>query len=351
MTRIADVEGFGAGLPDTELVKIIRNRRDEESVRGALEELIRRESPLRSEVFREVLDDPAYSTAARNAVVTALGDQPVPGGQPLLLRHLAAATPPTFAKAVLALGRIGDGEALEVLERIMPPDDATARRALEFARSLLAYRLRIDRPPLALPAGREVVPLEHGVPCQAGNADIESVREALADVKIPGLTLSAQGAARIDCMGVPLLLVFTDDFSSPEQLQTIMERNALPLVMLKKATSLEQYALDGFFFTHPHDGGGARLLGTRPGGDPTYVGEVRPVERGYAFVVRALDSRYAAPIEVEGRYLPGERSWEFTRVVTGARIAAPSDSPRRAPRLTTEPEDPSGGDADGGTGG
>src|SRR5215207_1491817 len=333
-----DIETFGERLSDDDLVEMVRARRDERSVLGALKELSRRESPPRPDIFRDVLDDPGQSARAKKTVVAQLGTERRHESQQLLLRHLDATDPSLFAGIVQSLSKIGDEQALQRLEETEAPDDATARRSLGFARSLLAYRLRLDRNLIEPPSDAEMVGVTGGITFETARAEAETVREALEQVKkhLPAVPLAEEGAAvKLTCRSTELLLVFTEEFQDPKSLETLREQSALPLVLLKKGLSLEHYFLEQYFFTQPAKGReGAALLGVRPRGDLTYAGKIQVSENGYTFTLKSVDTRYAPSIEVEGRYDPNEQAVEFTKAVTSTRVAGRENTagtPRRAP--------------------
>ncbi len=332
-----DIETFGERLSDEDLVEMVRARRDERSALGALKELSRRESPRRPDIFREVLDDPGQGARAKKTVVVQLGTERLRENQELLLRHLDAKDPSLFAGIVQSLGKIGDEQALQRLEETEAPDDATARRSLGFARSLLAYRLRLDRNLIEPPPDADLVEVTGGITFETARADAETMREALEQVKkhLPAVPLAEEGAAvKLTCRSIELLLVFTEELREPKSLETIRYRSALPLVLLKTGLSLERYFLEQYFFTQPAgDREGVALLGVRPRGELTYAGKTQISEKGFTFTLKSVDTRYAPAIEVEGRYDPDERSWEFTKAVTSTRVAgreSTAGTPRRA---------------------
>jgi len=331
-----DIESFGEDLADDELAKIIQEKRAGHRVVGALKELSRRESSRRLDTFREVLDDPEQDRRAKMTVVRALGTEPRLESQELLLRHTDVENPSLFAGVVQALGEIGNEQALEHLEQINGHDDAVARRTLEFAKSLLGYRLRLNRHLIAPPSEADLVEVRDGIHCEASETRLATIRKALKDVKkhLPTISLAEEGAVALACRSNEKLIVFTDEFHRREVLETIRERSALPLVKLKNGLSLERYFLDTYFFTQPsEDREEVTLLGVRPTGELTYAGGIQITDEGFNFILRSVGSRYASAIQVEGRYAPDGRAWEFTQAVTSTKVAARENvarTPRRA---------------------
>ena len=143
--------------------------------------------------------------------------------------------------------------ALNRLEKIEAPDATLSRKSLDFAKSLLAYRLRLNRNLISPPSNRNIVKVTRGSPIQVTKAKVEEVNEAISHVKndLPAIPLIAEGATKLTWDSVEALLMFTYQFQEPELLKSIQHRSALPLVLLKKAGSLGTYFLAGIFLpTH-----------------------------------------------------------------------------------------------------
>jgi hypothetical protein len=326
-----DIERFGENLSDDDLFGIVLGKGDEESMLGALKELFRRKTPRQLEICRRVLDDTDQSAEARKTVAVQLGTERLAENQELLLQHLKTNDPAVFARIAQSVGKIGDEEALKLLEEIEPPNVGTAQRSLDFAKSLMAYRLRLDRNLIALPTDTDLVEVTNGIPIEITKVEANDVRKAFEDVKkhLPAVSLAAEGATKLTCPSIELLLVFTEKFHEPEALESVLDRSALPLVLLKKAYSLGRYFLSQYLFTQPsEDRKEVELLGTRPRGDLTYVGRIQISEKGFEFNLRSVDSLYASAIEVEGYYDPEQQAFNFTKAVSTTNVAASKTKPR-----------------------
>jgi hypothetical protein len=332
----ADIEKLDDKLSDDDLRRLILEGRDEEVVLLPIKELSRRKSPARVDIFRQVLDDPKQVAGVKKTVATQLGTEFSPASQEVLLRQIDTPDPSLFVVVTRSLGKIGDEHALRTLEGQKAPADRTASAALEFAKSLIAYRLRLNTHLIAIPPEAKVVSVTAGISFESKNSDPDTTSKALQQAKkdLPAIPLAQEGAARLDCRDTKFLLAFTDDFYGPNMLQSLKERSAVPLVLLKDNLSLERYFLDRYFFTHPSDKDGEILVrGTRPKGDLTFVGDVRVSETAVTFTLNTLESPYAPPVEIVGTYSPQQRSWKFEKALTGTRVAARNGAigtPRRA---------------------
>lgn len=323
MTRSsANVGKFGEAMSDELLAEIALSRRGKEEAHAALKEIARRRGPRRYEVFREVLDDAGQDASSRATAAVALGAEPAPENRELLQRHLDEKDATVFRRVVQSLGRVGDERTLELLEGAQAPDDGAARRAHAFAKSLIAYRLRLNRNRLATPAEKDLLEVEDRTTFKAHEPEPERLRRAMEEARrdLPAVPLATEGALQLDCRDDKLLLLFTDEFWRPEGQRTLRERDALFMVVLKYADSLDRHFLENYIFTHRLKGReDVTLLGTRPGGVLTYAGRVDILPDGLHLAVKSVASRYAPAIDAAGRYAG---SWTVERAVTGTTVSA-----------------------------
>lgn len=340
MSTSRDVEKFDEKLRDDQLFELALSKAQPDMALGALKELSRRRSSLRVDLYPALLEDAQASPRAKKFVIAELGKERLARNQALLLGQLERAEPALRPALLHSLGKIGDEKALQRLEALPMPDDSAGRRSLEFSRSLISYRLRLDRHLIPAPADAALLEVSGGVPFEASAASPQTVRRALSQVKsdLPAVPLARAGAARLTCRESELLLVFPREFLPARALATLGERPALPLVLLKGGLSLDRFILEGYFFTQPQRGGkGVALLGVRPGGELTYVGAVEPDAGGYIFTLRSVETRYAPAIDVQGRFDPEKGAWEFSKAITSPQVAArqkPAVTPQRvSPRF------------------
>lgn len=325
-------------MPDQELVRIVQAKQDEVSIVSALKELSKRNIQQHSDVFRTVLSDPEHNVQAKRTVVVALGTEDRPENRELLLRWLNVDTPSVFTKAVQSLGKIGDAATLERLENIAPPDEAIARQSLAFSRSLIAYRLRLNQHLISPPSPDDLVEVgDNGIAFEVENASQAELEEVTRDTRkqLPAISLTTRNAMKLTCRNTDLFLVFSDVIRNVRSIRTMRNRNALPVVLIKKGLSLDGHVLQNYFFTHPaKDDDRIVLLGTRPSGDLTYAGYMQISEDEIAFSLKSVDTRYAPAVDLEGRYDLGKRALSFTKALTSAGVAA-REHTAAAPRKVT----------------
>ena len=315
---------------------MVQVKRDDETALPALKELFRRRGRLRTEAIKLALGDREGTTGLATTAVVELGSEALPENQQLLVSLLDTKQPALFLKTVQALAKIGDAKALEALERTQPSEAPAARRALDFAKSLLAYRLRLGQHLLPVPPETQVVPATKGIPFRARKAKAELIREAFAEAKpeVPAIPLAEEGAALLTCRNVELLLAFTAEFREVQALMSLRERSGVLFVLLQRSGSLHRWALAGYFFAQPSKGGQqVTLLGTRPGGEVTYLGKMRAGTERVDFTLQAVESRYAPALEVEAHYDLKRRTLKFDKAITSTQVSArekKAPTPRKA---------------------
>ena len=305
MNSAADIEKQIEPLNEDELIEGIGGQRPSLSPLAALKEFATRGSPRESEILSAVLDDASQLHASRRLATLGLGRVQTAENQGTLLRHLEIADARLLADVAQSLGRIGDEQALERLEATEVQEEGRARGAVEFARSLIAYRLRLNRNLIPAPLASELVEIdrERAVSFEVQKADPAVVAEVLEGVspRLPGIQLADRGAVRIDCGASSYLLMLNHDFRTRRGLSTLRSRNAVPVVMLKEAHCPERYFLAHYLFTHPSESADELVLTvTRPRGDISHVGTVSVGSNAHRFSLRSVASRYTAAVEVEG---------------------------------------------------
>jgi hypothetical protein len=313
-----NIENVVKRLSDDELVGLIRTARDDETLLVALTELSARNSPRTIEVFREILDDPARSLAAKRAVAALIGTGNVLEIQSLLLPHLSSRDSVLFSRVARALARLGDHTALQRLETAKPPSEPVAIRALEFAKTLLAYRLRLDKHRIPPPADTVLLRVNEPTPFRIEMVDAETLKNALSRMRsgLPELAEPPAAAVKLTCDRTELLLLVTAEFASPAAWATLRERPALPLILLQKDEVMGSYFLAGYMFTQPsRSRNQIEVLGTRPTGRLIYAGKAQPSPKGLSFSLRAVNSRYVGAIDVAGEYDATQRTFSFSRAL------------------------------------
>lgn len=320
-----DTERLGEKLSDDDLIKIVQDKKDLDLVSGAIKELTRRMIPNRLEIYQRLLDDPSVRLTVKETIAFHLGTERLAENQELLLRHLKTRDPSLFAKIVQSLGKIGDKRALKHLEQIEAPNVTVSRSSLEFAKSLLSYRLRLNKNLIALPTNSEILEVTNGIPITSTKVERKEASEAFRQVKedLPAFTLAEEGATKLSWSSVEMLLVFTDKFHEPELLESLRDKSAIPIVLLKKAHSLGRYFLSEYFFTHPsEDHKEVMVLGIRPSGKLTYAGKMQILQEGFVLQLRSIDSLQLPAIELDGKYEPRQRSFDFSRAVSSTKVEA-----------------------------
>ena len=343
-TQSFDIERSLSELSDDQLVNMVETQRAVESqfeenqlfFLAAVRELSFRVGPRRTAAFQSILSDRRIIASARRTAAVELGRENRVENREVLMRTLANGPERRlFTKVVQALGKIGDRATLSQLEQIALPDDHTAREALNFSKSLIAYRLRLNSHPI-VPQTSETVDLPEKRTFELTNQlDVSAVRELQQSLQghLPALSLAEEGAIVLRCRSYRFFLVFTEAFSQSQALQSLTDQKALPLVLINQGLALDEPTLGQYLFTQPTgDGQTMTVLGTRPSGAVTYLGKGTVSKDALTFSLKSVATRYAPAIGVEGSYRFSSHTWEFSRRMTSQSVAAQRSVsiPRRA---------------------
>lgn len=307
---------------------------------AAVHALSARRSPQRSEALVQALADRTRPTQVRAAAALALGRDDRPEHQTALMDALAVRDRDIARRVVESLGRIGDVEAYERLNRVRRSDPVAAR-AVSFARTLLSYRhgLGVDLidapPPEHLPEDQYV-----GV----GDVEVSTtpssnlLEEALDDAhtELPAVRLSPDAAVGIECGESSFVAAFTDEVQRRQTLTPLGQRNAVLAVVLRRVPPLAGFEPWLWVLTHPERADRLRLFGVRTTGQVVLTGEANLDERAALFRMGSLRTPTQTPVTVEAQYDHESKEVSFVRALIASDFA-PEQKQATAPQRTSRP--------------
>lgn len=319
--RVAD------GLSNRTLADVVRGRSQAVAPTEALRALLMR-GPTRSRLLTDVVRDTDRPSDVRAMCAVALGKRAAPSHVAALSEAVRDRDPAVVRRAAESLGRIGDAGALGVLEGVTLPR-GQAKRSVDFARSLIAYRLGLDTHRLRRPPASSILRLE---PRRAGSLEVKranrpTVHRMLADAadELVGLELSDKGAVRFTC-AEDYAVVLTTRIQQYPDAATLRRHSAVAGVVLQRSAATGRWFLDGYLLADPGPRATMRIFGTRPSGVITHVGELET--RGGTFTVQAVDAPSTLPIEVGGSFDGAAGRLEFTSL----RVQTQRGRSQRQPR-------------------
>jgi hypothetical protein len=208
--------------------------------------------------------------------------------------------------AALTIGRFGEADTLDILERKRTTaPGALTRSAAAFAAALIVHRLGLTDHEIAFPEFETF-------PAPAGTGAIsfvsvgpgayrreEAIRQVSAD--LPWLDPTHQDALEIQC-GVRLLeVVIADGLGSPEGRQALLERPGIPAVVAARSVARDGFTTSLLALTRPSEAGSLSILVTRLTGEPVYAGEAVPTGSALDIVLHAVRAPGSAPVAVRAR--------------------------------------------------
>lgn len=285
----------------------------------AIKEAIRRGGDLKFRVLRETITDRTSPPELRAISALALGREPRPENEALLLGALSDPDPSVVRRAAEGLGKLGTAKAAEKLKAMVVPAEGAVGRAVAFAKVLLSYRLGTGESRLEAPRSTEVLKLKEAEELKPGPVDAMVIRKAGTEMRreLPGIRPSLRSSTLLHCNGDDLILMLTEEVEEAVAHPEAGMRDVVATVILKRSAE-GHYPLHEYILAHPSKGG-AELFGVRPGGVVVHHGTAT-LERGvWQFELLALNTVYSRAIEVKGQSVPGAGQLQLTsvRVETG----------------------------------
>jgi HEAT repeats len=315
VSTAADREEIPRRVKESELIAAVRGRSETLGSVEALKELIRRRSRKRTTILMRVVMDEGETPDLRTTAAVELGKERRKGHQEALLAALRSKDPSVVRRSAEALGRIGDESALEALASVRIRRGAV-RRSVEFAKTLISYRLRLETNRLRPPSEaqrmelnrRRAVPLEVEKPRAR---ELETILPLLRR-ELPTIPVSPEAILRFSCGADRFLVVFNRDVHRRKTLTPVAARSAVPAVVLKRSPSLERFYVYEYLLTHPSADGTLLLFGVRTTGVVAHFGEVQLEPARAEFKVGTIETRYSPPVTIEGSYEHDTRSLVFS---------------------------------------
>jgi hypothetical protein len=300
-----DREQISTRVTEGELIAAVEGRSETLSSAEALKELIRRRSHKgRAILMRLVMDDEQPADLRATAAVE-LGKEHRNDYQEALIASLRSKDRSVVRRAAEALGRIGDGLALEALAALRPRTPAV-RRSVDFAKTLISYRHGLESHRLQPPpeSKRMEVNVRRAIPLKVGKPKAAELEQNLPHLRreLPAIAVSLEGVLEFSCGADRFLVMFSRDVHRRKTLAPVGSKSSVPAVVLKRSPSLERFYVYEYLLTHPAEDGSLQLFGMRTTGVLTHFGEVQLEPTRAEFKVGTVETRYSPPVIIQGSY-------------------------------------------------
>lgn len=328
-----------ARLSENELIAVLDGRSAAASGQEALKEISRRRSGRMTTVMTRMVADPEQPADLRATAAVELGKQTKASHRQALTEALRSTEPAVVRRAAEALGRIGGEAELEELGRLRPRKGAV-KDSVAFARTLISYRLGLDRYRLEQPDERSLLQVQ---PEAALSLRVRSVPPAeLAELgarlerELPALPVSAEGAVRFACGENHFLIVFPREIHRRKTLGALGKRSAVLVVVLKRSQVSRDHYVYEYVLSHPSVDKRLRLFGVRSSGVLTRYGEAEVQPDRITASLQTVINPYSPPVDLRVTYEHEARRTHFaTALVQPETVAAQKRA--RGPRKLVPP--------------
>lgn len=335
----ADQAGPLEQTGEPEIIAAVRGANAEIPPSAAIGELVRRDARGALSALSAVVRDADVPPDAKSAAIRALGHYTEDEAQSALLDALRSDRPGEVRSAAESLARVGDKEALEVLTSLRLRDDDPARRSVDAAARLIAFREGVEGYGFGRPARRQILRVD---PARSIELAVKPVRSGEIEVamtkirrEVPKIELSSTRALEVDCLGDRLWLMHQAGLERRGGLAPLAEAPTVPMVIMAYAECTERFYLYAYVLSQPDDGG-CELYVTRLRGEVTHFGRGEVSDDSVTFELQSLNTRFARPAELAGVFkgATGELSLRTAQVST---IVPKEQEPRRRPALIPQP--------------
>lgn len=210
------------------------------------------------------------------------------------------------SRAALALGRLGETDQLEILERTRRAASGNlTRRAAAFAETLIVHRLGLTDRQIELPEF-DTLP----APAGSGALSFVSVppgayrrREAIQQVSadLPWVEAARHDALEIQCGARLLEIVVADNLVTRAGRQALLERPAIPAFVAAHSVEHDEFITLLLALSRPTAGGNLSILVTRLTGEPVYAGEAIATEAGLDVTLHSIRAPGITAVAVRAR--------------------------------------------------
>jgi hypothetical protein len=335
----ADQEGPLNQIGEPEIIAAVRGVNAEISPSAAIHELVRRDARRALTSLGEVIRDPDAPTEAKSAAIRELGHHGEADAQRALLDALQSDRRGEVRSAAESLARVGNKEALEVLTSLRLNEDDPARRSVDAATRLIAFRAGVDGYRLERPARRQIMRVDaaHSVELAVKPVRTGEIEAVMTEIRreVPKIELSSTRAMELDCLGDRLWLMHQEGLEGEGRLAPLAQTPAVPMVIMAYSGCTERPYLYAYVLSQPEDGG-CELYVARLRGQVTHYGQGRISDDSLSFELQSINTRFARPAELTGVFngVTGELSLRAAQVNRGV---PQGQEQRRRPTVIPEP--------------
>lgn len=291
--------------------------------------------PQRHLDYALVLQNREEAPALRALAAQHLGRVGTPAALAVLMQQGSTEPERVQRAVVMALGRTGGEDALEVVRRAGTGGSPRLAAEARFAEALITHRLGLeeggDPSPenlelLALPTGFALaVPVRLAPPATVTRCVATLVSEPY------GIEYAEEGAVQLRMDSEEWVVLLNRDLASPNGAETLYRRKTLLGVIAERDVLDDAYSVALLLLATPEKGA-VRLSLHRPDGDLIYLGRLE----GGAFTIRTVDRPDALPLELCGRLGDGRLDVETAHtaiMTTPKKRPLPLISARKPPPL------------------
>lgn len=316
----------------SQLRKLIAPNEDESIAAGAFKVLARSKPAEALELGVKVLANRRFGPTVRSAAAVELGKAARTENEQALLAQLTAREPEVVRHVVKALGRIGGEKTLQRLARFKAPEAGPIAEAIDFARTLIAYRIGSTRylvppPPISEmrpppPAAAFALPVRTLSPKR-----VEPMLDKLHR-QLPAIAPSRRNGLAITCGASEYRVLLSADTDEAD-ISALLARPLIAGAIFKYRVCSERFSLDAYLLSSPGPENYAHVYGIRPSGVMVLAGVATLANQKLVFEVATTRSPHFRKMRLKGEVT---QSGRFRALEAEGSREIADDGHRRLPR-------------------
>lgn len=214
--------------------------------------------------------------------------------------------PRLLGNVASGLGRIGDRDSLEEVERISERTEDYPHQQATFAASVLTYRFGLEGHEITRPSAEQRVRPssdDRTGEIAMNEASSEEVELAVQTLGPTGVRLTDQNALLIECGEHTFLFLWNEAFAG--RIGQLRDQKGIVGVLGRKNRFEDEYALSLLIMATPSNAQEVSLTLHKPDGRLLYAGTLKPEGEESGFEIQSVRQSGIAPVEIRGTISEG----------------------------------------------
>lgn len=263
----------------------------------------------------KVLCNKKENPLIRAAAATNIALCPAKDAEKQLIGNLSISDDIVLSKTVKSLGAIGSKKALNALGKITAVKIPLVKRQIAFAKTLISYRLGLDKNTLKFVSGpkRQIdkMPKNEVFPLQINKAGSKEISDCLQLMEGSNYRVNVSDSLgfKINCGRSQYFLLFEKNWTDNNYLSLLTQRKYLAGLLALKSEESGTYSVQSMILTSPRTPETLDIMVCRTDGELLYSGQGQIKRGAMDFSITDIERIGSVPLKIAG--MLAEKTTEF----------------------------------------